>query len=63
LKFEEFLNKSKQEEVVGDTIDGSFSCHTCRVSVDEAEYFQMQKILRFTCPEGHTTYIEDFKLF
>lgn len=63
MKFDEFLDKTKGHKAPeGIVLDGTFNCQTCNVQVEEAEWFMAQKILRWVCPEGHTSYIEGFSL-
>jgi hypothetical protein len=62
LKFEDFLKKNQEEPAQGMEIGGSFSCQTCNETVDEAEWFQPEKILRWVCSAKHLSYIEGFSL-
>jgi hypothetical protein len=43
-------------------VDGSFYCQTCDLEVDTAEYFNLEHVLKWVCPNGHNSYIEEFKL-
>lgn len=61
MKFSEFAN-SKQAKPEGVVIDGTFGCQHCRDSADEAEYFPGEKILKWTCQDGHVSFIEEFSL-
>jgi len=62
LKFSEF-NKSSNPPVNPPVeLGGSFTCQACDAEVDEAEWFRQERILRWKCPEGHISFIEDFSL-
>lgn len=39
-------------------VEGSFECHACSDVVDEAEYSPAQKVLKWTCSQGHDSFIE-----
>jgi hypothetical protein len=60
-KFSDFVAQTQKEEAPeGMEISGAFCCQTCNEQCDEAEYFRIEKILRWKCPDGHISYIEDF---
>jgi hypothetical protein len=62
-KFSEFVAKTQDVEAPkGMEISGAFGCQTCREQCDDAEYFRIEKILKWKCSEGHISYIEDFEL-
>lgn len=61
-KFEDFMKSQVREPRKGMEIDGSFGCQTCDLEVEEAEYFNIEKVLKWKCANGHISYIEDFKL-
>lgn len=62
-KFSEFVAQSHAEEVPkGIPVDGAFGCQTCYEQCEDAEYFRVEKILKWKCSEGHVSYIEDFVL-
>jgi hypothetical protein len=62
-KFSEFVSQSQEEEKPkGTPIDGTFSCQECHEYCDEAEYFRVEKILKWACSQGHISYVEDFAL-
>jgi hypothetical protein len=62
-KFSEFVSGSeKPERPKGMEISGSFGCQTCYEQCDEAEYFMVEKILKWKCSEGHISYVEEFVL-
>lgn len=65
MKFSEFIAKTEpsQEAPKGEVLDLSLGCQTCMEQVSEAEYFQQQRILKWTCSQGHLSYIEDWSLF
>lgn len=46
----------------GEVIDVDVTCQRCFVPVDEAEYYFVEKLLKWVCPQGHVSYIEDFRL-
>lgn len=64
MKFSEFSKNTEKTEAPEPTmvIDGSFGCQTCNFCCDEADYFMNERILRWKCPEGHVSYIEEFSL-
>jgi len=64
MKFDEFVSKTKTEpeRPEGVAISGTFGCQSCFDMVPEAEYFQMEKILRWKCQNGHISYIENWVL-
>lgn len=64
MKFSEFNKKAESAAPPEPTmvIDGCFNCQVCDNPVDEADYFQREKILRWKCDEGHVSFIEDFSL-
>lgn len=43
-------------------LDGSFNCQFCDECIDEAAYYAPQKILKWTCEQGHVSFIEEFTL-
>lgn len=62
MKFDEFIKQAQtQQKPEGVIIDGTFGCQRCSESVDEAEYFPVEKFLRWKCSQGHLSYIEDFR--
>lgn len=62
-KFSEFVAQTQAEEKPkGMEIDGTFACQMCNEHCDSAEYFRIEKILKWTCSERHVSYIEDFAL-
>ncbi len=46
----------------GMVLDISAHCQICFESVDEAEYFPIEKILKWKCSKAHISFIEEFKL-
>lgn len=44
------------------TIEGSFGCQFCFEQVGDATYYAVQKLLKWTCSEGHVSFVEDFSL-
>ena len=63
-KFSDFMQAQEkaQEKISGIIIDGAFGCQQCFECVDEAEYFQRERLLKWECQHGHVSYIEDFLL-
>jgi hypothetical protein len=62
-KFSDFVAQTQEEEAPkGIHVDGAFGCQTCYEQCDDAEYFRVEKILKWTCSEGHVSYVEDFVL-
>jgi hypothetical protein len=63
VKFSDFVAQEQEAEAPkGMVIDGGFSCQECFEQVDEAEYFRLEKILKWKCSEGHISYVEEFVL-
>lgn len=50
------------DKFVFEEVDGAFQCSDCFATATEAKFYPEGKILKFTCPNGHNTAIEDFKL-
>lgn len=64
MKFSEFIAQTPQQEAPkGEVMYLSLGCQSCMEQCEEAEYFAAAKILRWTCPQGHLNYIEDWSLF
>lgn len=61
-KLSEFMAAPGSEKRKGMDVDIDVMCQTCFVYVDTAEYFNIEKLLRWKCPEGHISFIEDFRL-
>lgn len=61
-KLDEFIKGQQKSKKVGEPIDGVFACQTCYTEVDEAEYFVNERILKWTCPDNHVSFIEGFSL-
>jgi hypothetical protein len=62
MKFKEFKGNQPTVKPMGIPVDGTFRCQLCPLTVDEAEYFQIQRVLRWKCEEGHVSLIEKFDL-
>jgi len=63
MKFSEFVAQTQEsEKPKGFEIDGAFGCQTCFEQCDIAEYFSVEKILKWKCSEGHISFVEDFIL-
>lgn len=62
MKYSEFAKASPQTKPEGVVIDGTFGCQRCQEQANEAEWFVNEKILQWSCPDGHLSYIEDFVL-
>lgn len=64
MKFSEFIAKTPQQEAPkGEVMYLSLGCQSCAEQCEEAEFFQAEKILKWTCSEGHISYIEDWGIF
>lgn len=63
-KLSEFISLQKQDNApaAGMEVDISGNCSICFVDVDEATYFPEYKLLKYVCPRGHASYLEDFNL-
>lgn len=63
MNFDQFVGADKTvEPEVGVEIDGTFNCQSCSEVVDEALYDMQRRVLKWSCPEGHVSYIKDFSL-
>jgi hypothetical protein len=63
VKFGDFVAQSQEaDKPEGMPVEGGFSCQTCYEQVDVAEYFRIEKILKWKCSEGHISYVEEFVL-
>ncbi len=60
-KLEDFMRKPGPAPK-GETIDLDGMCQRCFENVDEAEYFYIEKLLKWVCSQGHVSYLEDFVL-
>ena len=60
MNFNDFINKDSQPE--GIEIDGTFQCQTCHQYVDTALIIANKKILKWTCSQGHDSFIEEFSI-
>lgn len=54
--------QSKPSAPKGEVIDVDVLCQRCFITVDEAEYFYIEKLLKWVCSEGHVSYLEEFRL-
>ncbi len=64
-KFSDFLeaqNGGKKEPIKGELVQGTFGCQTCYEYMDDAEYFHLQKLLKWKCSSDHISFIEEFTL-
>lgn len=50
------------DEPTGVVFDGAFSCHGCDETVDEATWYERQKLLVWKCSQGHVSQIDEFTL-
>jgi len=46
----------------GMQIYGTFSCQHCSLEAEEGTYFAVDGVLKWTCPSGHTSFAENFRL-
>lgn len=46
----------------GSAIDGAFCCHHCDETVDEAIWYENEKLLVWKCDNGHISEIKEFAL-
>lgn len=56
------MQAQQKEPRKGMEMQADVMCQVCHVYVDTAEYFHVEKVLRWRCPEGHTSFIEEFNL-
>jgi hypothetical protein len=61
-KLADFMAAEKKEPRKGMEVDIDVACQTCFEYVDLAEYFNIEKLLRWKCSQGHISFIEDFRL-
>lgn len=62
-KLSEFMKAQETQPKTGMEIDINATCHTCNERVNSGEYFPNDKVLKWTCSQGHVSFIEGFKLF
>jgi len=46
----------------GRKIGGAYRCQFCKETVIGATYYPSDSVLKYTCSEEHTSFIENFKL-
>lgn len=56
------LLDEEAEERPEPNITGSFDCQTCNLYAKSAHYDARAQTLRWWCPEGHESLIEEFGL-
>ena len=63
-KFKKNLPASKADDLVpqGMPIYGAFVCQHCSLEAEEATYYATDSVLKWRCPEGHTSFAENFRL-
>ena len=62
--WEKFQKKQQQttEPVPSRPINGMYQCHFCPRFVFEGTYYPTDSILKYKCSEGHTSFVENFKV-
>jgi len=61
-KFDDVVRKASTA-LPPEELDMTLVCQKCNVQVDVGLYFATEKILTWTCPAGHKSFIEGFNLF
>lgn len=61
-KLSDFMQQEAKQPKKGMEVEADVSCQVCHAYVDTAEYFHVEKLLRWRCPDGHTSFIEEFNL-
>lgn len=61
-KFKKQTGEPTGDKPQGRKIGTSFPCQICNKRSDGAMYFPVDSLLRFECPDGHVSFIENFKL-
>lgn len=62
-KLDQFLKgQREQERDEGIEIPISGRCQICQRDVDDAVYYAVHRVLKWTCEDGHVSYIEEFIL-
>lgn len=61
-KLSEMIAAQETKREPGLVLDISGNCGVCYEDVDEGEYFANHQVLRMQCPQGHVSYLEDFRL-
>lgn len=56
------MQQEARQPKKGIEVEADVTCQVCHVYVDTAEYFHVEKLLRWVCPEGHKSFIEEFNL-
>lgn len=63
-RLEDFLGPSEGPERP-DGLDwyAAVRCQVCGVDVDEQKLYPAERVLLWTCPSGHRSYLEDYMAF
>lgn len=65
--WEQFKKKTESfkdgEKPPFESIEGNYLCQMCRESIDEADYFFNDSVLRWKCSKGHVSFLENFNLW
>lgn len=57
-----WLQQNETPNPQDESITGIFECETCYVYCFKALYMASQKMLAWTCPEGHVTTLKDVEI-
>lgn len=61
-KIDDFLAKTEPKATYLEVEGLSVCCQVCNDQVETGRYYSGEKILSWTCPEGHKSYMENFYL-
>lgn len=61
-KLADFMQGQETTPKKGMEVDCDVQCQICHEYVDGAEYFVVERLLKWKCSQGHTSFIEDFRL-
>jgi len=56
------MQTQKKEPKMGMEVECDVTCQVCHEYVDGAEYFHVEKLLRWTCSQGHVSFVEEFRI-
>lgn len=63
--WEKFKNKTDQPgeaKPEGRKIGGNYRCQFCTLQCNAATYYPTDSVLKYVCDNGHTNFLENFKL-
>jgi len=61
-KLSDFMSSGEQPKAAKIDLEVDVSCQICFEYVDDAEYYPIEKLLKWKCSQGHVSFIEEFRL-